>query len=376
MSGEKYKAPRMIQARSVEFNIEYGCYIKPLEHHITHKGSKTFNFGKGDYDMLARRIMRLAKKYKYYTELDHTAFDAHVTKEHLKLTHTFYQSCYYHDAYLRMLSSKTINNKCRSRNGDKYTVSGTRMSGDVDTSIGNSLINYAILLDALSRMGIKGDVIVNGDDSIIFTDKPIDRKIFVALLREYNMESKVSNTTTDIHKVEFCRLKVVINNLGRYTMMIDPTRVIDTFGMTSSLIKSYHQYLAEVSYCNYSINKGNPVGALWKTIYHKIAAKVPKYVNSSSSRFLFLKFTNVKRDVIRLLERNLSVFESSCEFTPSMFQAWGDKVFDFTNKLTKLEDRLKKILSEPDLRTVDIPNRFLTMDHVYIDHSTMKMTWL
>lgn len=43
------------------------------------------------------------------------------------------------------------------------------MSGDVDTSFGNSIINYAILKEVIRILGLKGDAIVNGDDSLIFT---------------------------------------------------------------------------------------------------------------------------------------------------------------------------------------------------------------
>ncbi|CAG4973930.1 unnamed protein product [Colias eurytheme] len=90
----KYKAPRMIQGRDIRFNVEYGRYIKPLEIRLTKKSAYRHNFGKGDYDEIAARIAKLDKKYLYKTEADHKTFDAYVTPEHLKLTHTFYSACY------------------------------------------------------------------------------------------------------------------------------------------------------------------------------------------------------------------------------------------------------------------------------------------
>jgi hypothetical protein len=45
------------------------------------------------------------------------------------------------------------------------------MSGDVDTSFGNSLINYYILISLLKELNVVGDAIVNGDDFIIFTTR-------------------------------------------------------------------------------------------------------------------------------------------------------------------------------------------------------------
>lgn len=154
----------MIQARDTSFNIMYGRFIKPLELRVTKYAKNKKNFGKGNYDEVARRIMQHRNKWKYYTEIDHKTFDAHVTVDMLKLTHRFYIHCYPdHERELRLLANKTLTNKCRSRNNDKYVVKGTRMSGDVDTAFGNSLLNYGILKEALSMMNMRCDAIVNGD---------------------------------------------------------------------------------------------------------------------------------------------------------------------------------------------------------------------
>lgn len=170
MGANKYKAPRLIQARDASFNIEYGRYIKPLERQL----KDHVVFGKGNYDQVARRVAKLSSQYKYYTECDHTTFDAHVTVDMLRLLHRYYATCYNDDRELALLSRRTITNYCTTRNGEHYVVHGTRMSGDVDTSFGNSLINYHVLRAGLREQKIRGEVLVNGDDSIIFSDAPID----------------------------------------------------------------------------------------------------------------------------------------------------------------------------------------------------------
>ncbi|KAJ8666906.1 hypothetical protein QAD02_008568 [Eretmocerus hayati] len=176
----------MIQARHITFNIEYGVYIKALEDSL----SKDKHFGKGNYLDIGSKIRKFLTKYSHYTEADHSSFDAHITEEQLKLTHTFYQYCFYHDRKLRALSKKTLRNSCSTRDGVKYKVNGTRMSGDVDTSLGNSLINYAIIEQVLLELGIDGDCIVNGDDSIIFTNQPIPQERAQDLFRKYNQENQ------------------------------------------------------------------------------------------------------------------------------------------------------------------------------------------
>lgn len=306
----KYKAPRMIQARDISFNIEYGRFIKPLEQLLTKNHKYRYNFGKGNYDEIAKRIKLLKSRYNYYTELDHTSFDAHVTVEMLKLTHVFYRACYYHNGELRRLSMKTLNNSCKTRWGEKYKVKGTRMSGDVDTSLGNSLINYAILKECLSRLKIDGDVIVNGDDSILFTNQAIGGG-FSELLKKFNMESKISKTSTNIHKIEFCRTKYVIRSDGTPTMMMDPQRIVEIFGMTRNVQTDRVGYLNEVAICNAHINKNTPIGLVWADAFQ---------ITMGGDH----NFRHIDRDLIRVYEREKLSGVSNGTFTQDMFMAYPE----------------------------------------------------
>lgn len=115
MKISKYKAPRMIQARHISFNIQYGKYIKPLEQYVTKKHKLALHFGKGTPNEIAERIYKLSNKWNYKTEGDHSTFDAHITKEMLQLTHKYYQACFGGDSFLSKLSKRTINNTCKSR---------------------------------------------------------------------------------------------------------------------------------------------------------------------------------------------------------------------------------------------------------------------
>nr|QTJ63692.1 RNA-dependent RNA polymerase [Dipteran tombus-related virus] len=266
-STDKYKAPRLIQGRHPTFNIVYGSYIKPLERGLKHR----LQFGKGTYDQIAAKVHTLSKRYKYYTELDHSTFDAHVTTEMLKLVHKFYLSCYDNDNNLRKLCKRTINNFCVGRHGEKYTIKGTRMSGDVDTALGNSLINYHILKSCLSDFKIRGEVIVNGDDSVLFTHEPIPTEQFTKRLRAYNMESKVAHTSTSIHTISFCRTKLVYHPDGSPTMAFDPDRLRDIYGMSHRRYppKQYERYCRLIHHTNHFININSPVKYQWQTLTSK-----------------------------------------------------------------------------------------------------------
>nr|QTJ63588.1 RNA-dependent RNA polymerase [Hymenopteran tombus-related virus] len=372
MATSKYKAPRLIQARHISFNIKYGRFIKALEHRLTKNHKRSVNFGKGNYNELAHRITTLAKKYTHYTELDHKSFDAHVTVDMLKNNTKFYAQCFPgHAEEIRRYGRAQLNNKCITRNGDRWTIKGTVMSGDVTTSIGNCLINYSIIKESLKMLGIRGDVLVNGDDCIIFTNCPIPCE-FESILRKFNMEATIGNTSTDIHDIEFCRAKVILNDLGQYTMMINPERLEQIFGMTYNNIPSYQDYLLEVIQCNACINKSNPIGGMWFDLYNRLVKDVHnknyqyiKTINEINPK----KFKNIARPLLRTVLKNEKTLACNGEITQSCIKAYPS-VLMHSKKLDKIYYKIRLLymiyperLSSQYLYETPLPTRTLIIDH-------------
>lgn len=304
----------MIQARHPTFNIEFGRYIKPLEWQVTKYGKKSHNFGKGNYDEVGARIDKLRVQYTHYTEGDHSTFDAHVTKEMLQLTHRFYRECYEgYRSEINELTKRTLVNKCRSRRGDSYKVEGTRMSGDVDTSFGNCLINYAILKECLAIHGLEGDAIVNGDDFILFTNEVVP-PTFRDTLLTFNMETEMKPTTTNIHTVEFCRAKMIINSAGRITMMADIERLTKTFGMTHKLLTDYALFLLESLICCVAMNQHSPTGNYWRLLWNAVCAKLPDTP--------YMRQRNPNDSAIKLIQKYLKIApEQFYQLIPHLTQA-------------------------------------------------------
>lgn len=370
LSTSKYKAPRLIQARHPSFNIEYGKYIKPLEQFITKYHHRHYNFGKGSYDETARRIRFLSQRYAYYTEGDHSTFDSHVTVEMLRLCHTFYLSCYKHDPALVQLVRQTIRNNCKTRNGDRYTVYGTRMSGDVDTSLGNSLVNYAILKHLLDVLNIDGDVIVNGDDSIIFSAAPIPVNIATLYMRKFNMETKFKESVVSIHQVEFCKSKYIINSDGHPTMMMDPNRIINIFGMTHRDVP-YQEYLCEVLLATASIHKANNIGLIISKAVELLRNDITidiKYRNKlMSGNFKYLEYK-----MIRKVDRNR--FNQRLEdnnLIPNIFEAWCD-INEFANKFKYIVKKIRFLLRLPSYNLTKL-NKQKILTHYLINHANRTL---
>lgn len=345
MSTGKYKAPRLIQARDLTFNIEYGRYIKPIENKLAGKR----NFGKGNYDTVGNKIAKFLKQYTYYTEADHSTFDAYVTKEHLKLTHQFYQSCYYHNKELQHLSKQTLQNKCKSKQGDSYKIHGTRMSGDVDTSLGNSLINYACIKQMLKDLNLKGDCIVNGDDSIIFTNKPIDIEKAKISFATLNLNTKILPSQTRIENVEFCRAKCVLNGNGQWTLMMNPNRIFGILGMTYKCIRSYQKYVLEILAATAIINKNTHVGKMFANL---VGSLTFNSFDINNHEFKFLDDA-LKRTLTR--ERT-NVADICGNFTNSSLYAFPDAMLEFEFKIKRLRTRVAQLLRMPSIGTVDLNN--------------------
>lgn len=361
----------MIQARHISFNIHYGRYIKPLEINLSKRGKFRHHFGKGTPNQIACRIQKLASRWKYYTEGDHSTFDAHVTVEMLQLTHAFYNSCF-QSKELSALCRRTINNKCVSRHGDRYTVRGTRMSGDMDTSLGNSLINLAILQELLFHLDIEGEAIVNGDDFILFTESPVPIHDSQIVLRWMNMETKMKPSTTNIHEVEFCRKKMVYNTSGQPIMLPDIDRVFNTFGLTVAQIDCYKNFLLEVLHGTWKSYKSNPVGLCFKELFH--------WFNNYERQQTGKNFIGAYKYLDRTTQYTIKLAKKDPEETSSEVMLSALTAYEEILHLNTLKKRLfHKILpffTNPRLRrygSYELQKQDHISDYVIIDHVTQTI---
>jgi hypothetical protein len=66
----------------------------------------------------------------------------------------------------------------------EYTLVGTVKSGHNDTTLGNSIVNAGIAYEVMRRMGLRGDIIVAGDDLLCVIDGDFDADEFARLERE------------------------------------------------------------------------------------------------------------------------------------------------------------------------------------------------
>lgn len=237
---EQGKAPRMIQYRNPSFTLELLRFILPIEtalYDYKYRGKRVFAKGRDLHQMAAD-----LDRGRNAVLMDHTGFDAHVNKQLLALEHWFYVRVFGNDPALTHLLRQQRVNKGRTRCGLQYQIEATRMSGDANTSLGNTIINYAILSAVCGR-----ELYVNGDDSVAWTDARPTKQDFAV----FGMETKIE--FVDRFNVEFCQTKVL---QSKRLCVREPFRAVARLLCLKQIDKTY---LRQVLLCEAICNNGVPV---------------------------------------------------------------------------------------------------------------------
>jgi hypothetical protein len=150
--------------------------------------------------------------------LDASRFDQHVSVEALKWTHSIYQTFCPEDEFKLLLSDLISNvGYGKARDGKvKYTKVGGRMSGDMDTALGNCLLMTAMTYSYCKSRGISHEVIDNGDDITVFMDKSDLEKFNDGVMdwyEELGFKMKVEQPAFVIEEIEFCQMHPVFDGV-------------------------------------------------------------------------------------------------------------------------------------------------------------------
>lgn len=234
-TSKKDPVPRVISPRDPKYNLRLGRYLKPLEHKLFKSIDRLFNHPtilKGYNAEKSAEILR--EKWEMFSDpvavgLDASRFDQHVSLEALKWEHEVYASCFHgkHRDRIRKLLSLQEYNHCYGETPDgklEYRIKGTRMSGDMNTSMGNCLLMCAMNYEyALSR-GVRISLANNGDDCVVFMERAdLSRYMngladwFLAL--GFNMA--VEEPVDEFSALEFCQTKPIFDG-HRYIMCRNP----------------------------------------------------------------------------------------------------------------------------------------------------------
>lgn len=229
--------PRAIQFRDAKYCVDVGRFLKPIEKALyALRGNGTDLpvgrvIGKGLNSVERANLLR--EKMSDFTRpcvlsLDASRFDQHVDVELLKLEHLIYKGMC-PDSWFAELLSWQLENECVSSKGIKYHVRGKRMSGDMNTALGNCLL--MVLMVSTFMRGKKYDLLDDGDDCLLFVEEDDLAWVMSHIQEEfltYGHELKVESVASSLHQVEWCQSKVIEISPGKVRFVRNPHKVMST----------------------------------------------------------------------------------------------------------------------------------------------------
>lgn len=268
-------APRMIYPRSPRYNLEVGRYIKPLEPRLCKAVAHVFGSTTITKGLSAEGVARLiARKWDKFSDtvaigLDASRFDQHVSQEALSWEHSIYTRCFKNPGSLAKLLSMQLVNRGHWRLPDGYgyfQVQGGRMSGDMNTGLGNCIIASCLVKAYCDAKAIQFELVNNGDDCVVFIHRR-DLSRFNQGLTDWFLEMGfnmvVEQPVDVIEHVRFCQAAPVFDG-STWVMVRDPHTAIskDCISLRSlGTEKEYRQWIGAVGLAGGALAGGIPVVA-------------------------------------------------------------------------------------------------------------------
>lgn len=266
--------PRVIQPRDPRYNVEVGRYLKPIEKDLYRAVARIFReptIFKGFNARDSGRLMQ--EKWEKYRKpvaigLDASRFDQCVSREALEWEHKIYLHVFKNSPELARLLEWQIANVgvgyCRDGKLT-YAVDGCRMSGDMNTALGNCIIMCALVHAYCAYAGIKRFSLANnGDDCIVIMEKHhLDR--FNANLVEWfddmGFAMKVEAPVYELEEIEFCQTHPVMMPDGCVMVRNMPTSLakdcISIKPLDSKI--GWAKWVNAVGECGISLAGGLPI---------------------------------------------------------------------------------------------------------------------
>lgn len=271
-TGEDIPPARIISPRSPRFNIEVGKYIKQIEKPVYRAIAQVFGDTtvlKGYNALETGEILR--RKWNRFRDpvavgLDASRFDQHVRDFALQWSHSIYEAIYNNPQELARLLAWCINNLVFIRCPDgtiRYKTRGGRMSGDMDTALGNCLIMCAMVYAYATERGIDLELGNNGDDCTAIMER-CDVERFIEGLEEWFLDMgftmKVEAPVDTFEQIIFCRTQPVWNGTGWCMVRTPSTMDKDLYTILPiDSEKAMLNWFHDMGHCGGALNVGIPI---------------------------------------------------------------------------------------------------------------------
>lgn len=279
-------APRAIQPRSPRFNVMLGRYIKHLEHSVFENIDKIFD-ATGSHKTVAKgmnmieRGNTISDMWDSFSDpvaigLDASRFDQHINSLLLEIEHDIYRSMSTGNtpgdglvSLNRLLAAQTLNKgKYQGVDGTiKYQVEGNRMSGDMNTSLGNVIIMCTLMYSYLEYKGLlsKAKLLNDGDDCVLIMnrkDSDIFREGMEYWFRRVGITMCYDGIYTQKEQIEFCQAKPVFDDKLGYRLVPRPSKRLYSDLVSTKPLHSrkvYNKWVGAVAGCGSACSSGLPI---------------------------------------------------------------------------------------------------------------------
>lgn len=299
------KDPRVIQARTPRYNANLGRFLKLNEHKIFHGIDRVYSsFNRDGQHNRQPTVMKglnaqaqgqaIAAKWGRFKNprairIDAKRFDQHVSSDVLKFEHTFYTHLFRNEAkedkeLLAKLLKHQVVNHCTGVCKDgtvKYVVKGNRMSGDMNTGLGNVIIMTSLVFKFFEEArvlisqrrqvalgSIRLELINNGDDCSLLCEKedlPFLLTTLEPFFLRYGFEMDVEGVSETLETIKFCQCHPILVG-GHYVMVRDvrSSTAKDSINL-GQLPNSmhYHAWRAAIAGCGLALCAGVPIMQQW-----------------------------------------------------------------------------------------------------------------
>ncbi len=263
--------PRVIQPRDPRYNVEVGRYLRPLEKKVYSAINELFDSPTIMSEFNAFRSGEIIfDKWSKFTSpvcvgLDASRFDQHVSVPALKFEHKFYDMIF-HSKELRWLLNMQIHNRGIAVANDgyfKYEKLGCRMSGDMNTSLGNKFLMCLMAKSYLDSKSFPIEFVNNGDDCLMITEKNNLSKLddIDTFFRDFGFNIVREDPVYEMEHIEFCQTQpLYCNGVWRMVRKLRSclTKDVTCVSLGHDVLQ-YRRWLRDVGGCGLAMAADVPV---------------------------------------------------------------------------------------------------------------------
>lgn len=323
-------APRVIQPRNVRYNVEVGRFLRRFEHYLYRGIDEIWGGPTVIKGYTVEQIGTIAREaWDSFTSpvaigFDMKRFDQHVSKAALEWEHSVYLDAFCHDEYLAELLRWQLENKGVGYASDgfiKYKVDGCRMSGDMNTAMGNCLLSCAIVYDFFKTRGIRARLMNNGDDCVVIVEKECAAAVKADMVRhwrQFGFQCELECDAEIFEQIEFCQMRPVFDG-KQYIMVRNPLVSLskDSYSVGPwNSINHAQKWVNAVGLCGLSLTGGIPVLQSYYSMFKRNTLGV-----NSSSILRDVSFASGFRELAKLGNRQVAAISEESRF--SFYLAFG-----------------------------------------------------